>query len=56
MSEVETVTREADEAARLSAQKRRNVWLGLMLFGFVLIVGLVSALRLAENIQRTAGA
>ncbi len=44
------------EAARLAAQKRRNVWLGLALFGFVVLVGVVSGLRLAENIQTVSGA
>ncbi len=46
----------AVEDARLAAQKKRNVWLGLALLGFVLLVGVVSALRLAENIQRVSGA
>jgi hypothetical protein len=49
-------TPEDAEAARLAAQKTRNVWLGLTLLGFVILVGLVSALRLAENIQRASGA
>ncbi|MEL6324339.1 MAG: hypothetical protein AAGJ29_13995 [Pseudomonadota bacterium] len=46
----------AQEAARLAAQKRRNVWLGLALAGFVVLVALVSAVRLAENIANQAGA
>ena len=45
-----------DNAERLAAQKRRNTWLGLALFGLVVIIALVSALRLAENIQRVSGA
>lgn len=44
------------EAARLAAQKKRNVWLAIALFAFVILVGLVSAIRLAENIQRASGA
>lgn len=44
-----------DEAARLAAQKKRNMWLGLALFGFVILIALISALRLAENIQRVSG-
>lgn len=44
-----------DEAARLAAQKQRNVWLGLALFGLVILVAVISGLRLAENIQRAAG-
>ncbi|MEM6411004.1 MAG: hypothetical protein AAF683_05670 [Pseudomonadota bacterium] len=47
---------EQAEAERLAAQKKRNVWLAVALFGFVILVGLVSAIRLAENIQRTSGA
>jgi len=49
-------TPEDAEVSRLAAQKRRNVWLGLTLLGFVLLIGIVSALRLAENIQRASGA
>lgn len=44
-----------DEAARLAAQKKRNMWLGLALFGFVILIALISALRLVENIQRVSG-
>ena len=52
---VETVSNDVDSAERLAAQKRRNIWLALALFGFVIIVGLSSALRLAENVQRVSG-
>lgn len=45
-----------DEALRLAAQKKRNILLGLTLLGFVVLVGTMSALRLAENIQRVSGA
>lgn len=45
----------ASEALRLAHQKKRNVWLGLALFGFVVLIAVVSALRLAENIQTAAG-
>lgn len=45
----------ADESLRLAHQKKRNVWLGLALFGFVVLIAVVSALRLAENIQTAAG-
>lgn len=44
------------ETARLAAQKKRNNWLGLALFGFVVLIAIVSGLRLAENIQRMSGA
>ncbi|MEM7661648.1 MAG: hypothetical protein AAF292_05325 [Pseudomonadota bacterium] len=44
------------EVDRLAAQKKRNVWLAVALFGFVILVGMVSAIRLAENIQRASGA
>ncbi|MEM9667379.1 MAG: hypothetical protein AAF950_00510 [Pseudomonadota bacterium] len=44
------------EAQRLAAQKKRNVWLAIALFVFVILVGLVSAVRLAENIQSGSGA
>ena len=47
---------EQAEAERLAAQKRRNIWLALALFGFVILVGVVSAVRLAENLQRASGA
>ncbi len=47
--------RAAPEADRLAAQKRRNLWLGLILFGFVILVAAVSAIRLAENIASQAG-
>ena len=43
------------EADRLAAQKRRNIWLALALLAFVVLVGLVSAVRLAENIQTGVG-
>lgn len=45
----------SDEALRLAHQKKRNIWLGLALFGFVVLIAVVSALRLAENIQTAAG-
>ncbi len=44
------------EAERLAAQKKRSVWLALTLFGFVILIGLTSALQLKENIQRNANA
>lgn len=49
------LTAEQAEEARLAHQKRRNNWLGLALLGFVVLIGVVSALRLAENIQTAAG-
>lgn len=53
---VDSLSEGVDNAERLAAQKRRNTWLGLALFGLVVIIALVSALRLAENIQRVSGA
>jgi len=44
------------EAERLAAQKKRSVWLALVLFGFVILVGVTSALQLKENIQRNSNA
>lgn len=40
---------EAQKAAFLKARKQRNLWIGLGLFGFVFLVGLLTALRVAEN-------
>lgn len=56
MVDVKETVSEADEALRLAAQKRRNIWLALGLVGFAALVALVSAVRLAENIQRVSGA
>ena len=53
---VDSLPEGVDNAERLAAQKPRNTWLGLALFGLVVIIALVSALRLAENIQRVSGA
>ncbi|MGB3624805.1 MAG: hypothetical protein WA989_03190 [Henriciella sp.] len=38
----------ADDAGRRAAQKRRNLWLGLALFAFVIIVGLTTVIRLGD--------
>ena len=46
----------ANEAERLAAQKKRSLWLALALFGFVILIGVTSALQLKENIQRNANA
>ena len=46
----------ASEAERLAAQKKRSIWLALALFGFVILIGVTSALQLKENIQRNANA
>ena len=43
-----------DPAAR-AAQKRRNVWLGLTLLVFVVLVGLVTFVRLKESDPGKAG-
>ena len=51
-----TESPETLEAERLAAQKKRSVWLALVLFGFVLLVGVTSALQLKENIQRNSNA
>ena len=53
---VQNGPRAVDEAERLKAQRRRSVWLGLALFGFVLLIAITSALQLKENIQRTSNA
>ncbi|MHA7901140.1 MAG: hypothetical protein ACX94B_14860 [Henriciella sp.] len=37
------------EAARVKAQKRRNVWLAWALVAFVVIVGLTTAIRIQET-------
>lgn len=37
-----------DDAERRAAQKRRNLWLGLALFGFVVIVGVTTVIRLGD--------
>ncbi|MEO9970488.1 MAG: hypothetical protein ABJG15_11865 [Hyphomonadaceae bacterium] len=44
------------ETVRLAAQKKRSVWLGLALFGFVLLIGVTSALQLKANIQKNSNA
>ena len=38
-----------DPAAR-AAQKRRNLWLGLALLGFVFLVGLTTFVRLSSRV------
>lgn len=38
-----------DAAARLQAQKRRNMWLALALVAFVVLVGVSTALRIQET-------
>ena len=48
------VDKPVDEAARLAAQKQRSIWLALALFGFVILIGITSALQLKENIQRNS--
>lgn len=45
-----------NEALRLAAQKKRSVLLGLLLLGFVVLVGTISALQLKKNIQRSSNA
>lgn len=45
---VDTLSADVNNAERLAAQKRRNNWLGLALFGFVVLIAVVSALRIAE--------
>ena len=45
-----------NEHLRLAAQKKRSIWLALLLFGFVLLVGTTSALQLKKNIQRNSNA
>ena len=37
------------DAAGLAAQKRRNLWLGLALLAFVLLVGLTTIIRLSGS-------
>ncbi|MEO0982175.1 MAG: hypothetical protein AAFX03_05935 [Pseudomonadota bacterium] len=41
-------TPERPDPEALKAQKRRNVWLALALFGFVILLGAVTMLRLGE--------
>lgn len=40
---------EADPAAILMAQKRRNVWLAWALVAFVVIVGVTTAIRIQQT-------
>ena len=42
-------TNEEAKAAFIKARKQRNIWIGGGLFAFVILVGIVTALRLAEN-------
>ena len=37
------------DAAALKARKRRNLWLGLALFGFVILVGVTTMIRLGDS-------
>nr|WP_321362333.1 hypothetical protein [uncultured Hyphomonas sp.] len=37
------------DPAALAAQKRRNLWLGVALLGFVVLVGLTTFVRLSET-------
>lgn len=39
---------QAEERARLAAQKKRNMWLALALFAFVVIVGVTTVIRLGD--------
>ncbi|MFN3211547.1 MAG: hypothetical protein ACE37M_00440 [Henriciella sp.] len=48
MTETQTPTEE-HAALQLKAQKRRNAWLALALVGFVVIVGVSTALRIQET-------
>jgi len=49
-------TPEDAKAVRLAAQKKRSIWLALALFGFVVLIGVTSALQLKANIQKTSNA
>jgi hypothetical protein len=42
------------DAEGRAAQKRRNMWLGLALLGFVVLVGLTTAVRLSGSDSRKA--
>ena len=42
-------TDEEHAALQLNAQKRRNVWLAFALVGFVVIVGVSTAIRIQET-------
>ena len=48
MSETPNTPPRLDEEAR-QAQKRRNWWLALALFGFVILVGVTTVVRLADS-------
>lgn len=39
----------------LAAQKKRNMWLGLALGGFVVLIGVISAFRFIDNLASGAG-
>jgi len=42
------------DAAHLVAQRRRNIWLGLALLGFVFLVGLTTFIRLSGSEENQA--
>lgn len=45
----EQLTPQTDEEVRRAAQKRRNFWLALALFAFVVIVGVTTMIRLGDS-------
>ena len=45
----EQLTSQTDEDVRKAAQKRRNFWLALALFAFVVIVGVTTMIRLGDS-------
>lgn len=56
LPDTNTAENEDAETVRLAAQKRRSIWLGFALFGFVLLIGITSALQLKANIQKNSNA
>ncbi|RIJ22131.1 hypothetical protein D1224_11230 [Henriciella barbarensis] len=48
MTETPRTPPQPDERAR-QAQKKRNLWLALALFGFVILVGVTTIVRLADS-------
>ena len=49
MSDREDIERVELTEQEVAARKRRNLWLALALFGFVILVGAVTMIRLSQT-------